>query len=281
MADGVCALSPSCSGVGGISTLRRPSRQAADMTIKAEDALPRPEERSEVLGQSMVTGRVTHGSATTRERGAADLGSRRSVGAGGAMGVVVRCKDSSLARPRRRCHRARPAARRHARKRRSTMRCEAAKARLLAGSRSTAPAAQPETRCIDGRSLWHRSLAALRWRRMQAVWVHWMASGSSPRGGPRERLAATSGAAGVEGTSTRGDRSFAAITSAEAATSLLAERCSDGRVADPMGVGLGASDEPWSGEGPPKARTADMAACTTWSGRLLPGSADSRELDSS
>ena len=179
-----------------------PASQAAIMTIKAEDALPRPEERSEVLGQSMVTGRMANGSATTRERGAAGLGARQSVGAGGAMGVVVRCKDSSLARPRRRCHRARPASRRHARKRRSTMRCEAAKARLLAGSRSTAPAAPPEARRINGRSLWHRSLAILRWRRMQAVWVHWMAAAAgSLRAEPTGRVEA----AKAEGADERAD----------------------------------------------------------------------------
>ena len=112
------------------------------MTRLPLDALLRPAEESEVKGQvALVIGSGAVRGTSGGDFPAKAAAARRQAAKGGAMGAVVRIEDGSLAQHRRRCHRARPAARRHARTRRRKYRCEAAKARSLAGSRLTAPAA--------------------------------------------------------------------------------------------------------------------------------------------
>ena len=92
-----------------------------------------------------------------------------------AGGVVVFMEDSSLPQPRRRAHRGRASYRRHTRVRRRAWRCRTARCQL-ADCRPTAAAApsEPPSTISTARKKWFWALSVLRWRRMQAVWIHWM-----------------------------------------------------------------------------------------------------------
>ena len=88
------------------------------------------------------------------------------------VGRVVVLEDAANDQGRRRCHRGGPSARRHARNRRRSRRCET-EWRLLEDGRETAAATSPaRPRGMQ----WRWALSALRWRRSQAVWVAWMAT---------------------------------------------------------------------------------------------------------
>ena len=178
-----------CSGVGGarlgsglvlvqwrggffsctnsqVSVATVPTRRMVDV-----DATSRQREESQVQGNGSVGGLLQRGVFD----GGREESSRRAMWArGGHLGsVVVNAEDTLTTMARRRQHRARPAARRHARVRRHAWRCKEAACGTLAESRFTATAA-PMLQLRSSR--WRMALSILRWRRMQAVWTQWMAA---------------------------------------------------------------------------------------------------------
>ena len=166
---------PSWRCSGGGAHWRRSGRRglfAVQQGMVAVDASSR-NEVSEVQGKALHS--IVGGQGLPLSRVGMQGGRRLGLdGTAGQLvvGRVVVLEDAANDQGRRRCHRGGPSARRHARNRRRSRRCET-EWRLLEDGRETAAATSPaRPRGMQ----WRWALSALRWRRSQAVWVAWMAT---------------------------------------------------------------------------------------------------------
>ena len=159
------------------SLVQSSSHHAGSAKMFAVDVNPRQDEEGQVQGtaaQSFAERRVGFGDVEQEVDGG--LGSVAAA-TGKHVGMVVFQEDASRVPPARCCHRGRPSARRHARVRRQTRRCETAW-RQQEESRLTASAAPPQLPCV---SLWarHRRVVGTD----ECVVAHWRVAGGKPADG--------------------------------------------------------------------------------------------------